>query len=622
MIVDELKRDLPSLPFLETFQKYNKDKLLGDSVSGLTVALLAIPQCMAYALIVGLPPVYGLYAGIAGAIFGALFGSSDYHITGPTGTIAVVISGIIIGFRPSGYSLVSLATILSVLVGLIQLSFSLLKIGNLAQFVSISVMNGFITGSALVIMGDQLGTILKLQGSNSPYFFSRLLRQLMEIAYKDVVPYLSIGLAVGAILLTIILRLIDDRLPAILISTIVGGIIAYFFQLGHHGVELVGALNFQLPTIPEAGFQLDVVFDLFGPALAVALLSSVQALTVAGSLAESAAEDLDENQELLGQGVANIFSGLLRGFPVSGSFTRSFLNYNLGARTRLSSVFSGLCMVVLLGIFTPMIYYVPLPVLAGLVIVIAFDILDWEKITHSLTITRRDRTVFLGTVLSVFLLKLDYAIYLGIVVSLMLHLRKATQPDMKELIVDRENNLKTIHAAAERIQPQIAFIDLTGEAFFGSARPIKSRVKKLREESPELKVIILRMKNAMNLDITAVNSLVELANQLREEGRTLMICGATPHIQELFDETGATEEIGADKIFVAQKTLLESTKRAMQRAREHIDNVLTDKKDRDEESPTLTHTMAQGKEETDALDSEEPIEEEKTGFHESYDEEG
>ncbi len=619
MLFDQLKRDLPGLPFLSTLKKYNSDKFISDIIAGLTVALLAAPQCMAYALIVGIEPVYGLYAGIAGAIFGSLLGSSDYHITGPTGTIAVVISGILISVKSTNISPVTVVAYLSILVGLIQLIFSLLKIGNLAQFVSLAVMNGFITGSALVIMGDQLNSILQLSGINSPYFFTRFLNQLINIIFLKNFPYLPLGLAGGAILLTIVLRTIDSRIPAILISSITGGAVTYYFQLHQQGIELVGQLTFQLPALPPVDGSLNLVFGLFGPALALALLASVQALTVSSSLAESAAESLNENQELLGQAAANIACGVCRGFPVSGSFTRSFLNYNLGARTRMAAIFSGLIMVLLVALFSPLIYYIPLPVLAGLVIVIAYDILDWEKIKKSLATTRRDRIVFVGTVLSVMLLKLDYAIYLGIIVSLLLHLRKATQPDMKELIIDREGKLKTIPAAAERIHPQIAFINLTGEAFFGSARPIKSRIKKLREESPELKVIILRMKNAMNLDITAVNSLIELAKQLREEDRTLMICGATPHIREVFDETGATEEIGADKIFVAQKTLLESTKQAMERAREHIANVLGGNTGRAEESPTLTYTMA---EENDDKQKEDPIEEEKTGHHETYDEEG
>ncbi len=620
MPLKQLKRNQPGFPAWETVKNYSLDKLKDDFLAGLTVSLLAIPQKIAYAIIAGLPPVHGIYAGGAGAAFGSIFGDSPYHITAPSGTYAIVVGGVLIGVRHLNYPPVLIAMYLAFLVGLIQISFALLKIGNLSRFVSLSVIHGFICGSAFVIIGDQVATIFELEAEKSPFFFSRFLEYLVGFIYSPRFPIIPVTLAAGAILGVVVLKKINQNLPAILLVALAGSAISYFFGLDTQ-VEVVGDLTFRLPDFPPEPAGTDLLSALFAPALALALLGSVQALSVAGSLAEAAGEELDENQELLGQGMANIGAGIFRGFPVSGSFTNSFLNYNAGARTRFAGVITGISMLVLVALFVPILYYIPQPLLAGLIVVIAYHIPDWKRIHQMLTTTRRDRIVFAGTILSVLLLQLDQAIYLGIVVSLMLHMRKATRPDMKEFIIGQDGSLKTIHASTERIYPQIAFVDITGEAFFGSAQPIKSRVKNLCEDSPELRVIILRLKNAMNLDLTAAQALKDLARFLRSSNRTLMVCGATPHIRKILDESSATEVIGRDKIFIAQKTLHQSTKQAMERAREHIDEVLEGDVSRCDEDPTLTYTMAEERDEKESNMTGQ-IREEKTGHHSNYDAEG
>jgi SulP family sulfate permease len=219
------------------------------------------------------------------------------------------------------------------------------------------------------------------------------------------------------------------------------------------------------------------------------------------------------------------------------------------------------------------------------------------------------------------MLTLDQAIYLGMIVSLILHVRKASKLDMKELVVDDDGNLKAIDEIDERTNPRIAFIDVIGEAFFGSADLIKYRINQLTNKSPELKVIVLRMKNAMNLDITGALALKEIAENLKKNGRTLMICGATPHVQKTLVDSKAAQAIGRDKILVAQKSMLKSTRQAIIRAQYHIDHVVEGDKSREEESPPLKFTMDCEKN-TTHLASEEPITEEKTGYHDNYDREG
>jgi SulP family sulfate permease len=222
---------------------------------------------------------------------------------------------------------------------------------------------------------------------------------------------------------------------------------------------------------------------------------------------------------------------------------------------------------------------------------VVLDVIDLNETYSMLTATLGDRIAFLSTFLGVLFLQIDFAIYLGVGVSLVLYLREATRLDLREYVVDEDGNLKHITDPSERLDPDVAVIDVNGEAFFGSADQIQQRVRDLYEESDELQVIILRMKNAGNIDITGAAVLRQIALELEDNGMTLMLCGTTPRVREVLEEANVTEIIGEDKILVAQKNLLESTRAALERAQEHIDEVLEGELDREEEDPSLKHTM-------------------------------
>ncbi len=621
MVIEELTREPLGLPFKKTVRNYSFKKAGADLYAGLVVSFLAIPQAMAYAVIAGVNPIYGLYAALLGAIIRSLVGNSERHIAGPSATLSVVVAGVMFQWGQTVHSPATVLFFLTLLVGLIQVAFAFLKLGKLVQFVSLSVMTGFISGSALIIIGDQLPTLFGVEKSTSPYFLRRIIDLIARLQIIEQINYHPLALGLATVGLIILLRLLPGRFPAILGSLLCLSGLTYFYQWNQlSDIEVVGSLPAGLPalelTVPGPVFY----SRLFGPALALALLASVQGLAIAKSLAIKTSEPLKENQELLALGSANVCCGLGGGFPISGSFTNSFLNYTAGGQTKISGVFIGLIILASVFLLAPLFAFIPYPVLAGVIVVVAWDIVDWERVEVIISTTRRDRIVFLGTMLSVIMLTLDQAIYLGVIVSLILHVRKAARLDLKELVVTRGGKLKTIHEAGKRVHPRVAFIDVTGETFFGSADIIKNRIQKLTSESPELKVIILRMKNAMNLDITGALALEDMAENLREQGRTLMICGATPHIKETLKESGAVKTIGRDKILVAQKSLLTSTKQAIERAQAHVDNVLTGEKERAEESPPLKYTMSEEKEE-EISQKEEPIEEEKTGPHQNYDRE-
>lgn len=611
-----MKKIVPFLrfPFVETLRNYDVSKGRGDLVAGLTLALLAVPQCMAYALIANLDPIYGLYAGFTAVIAAGLFSSSEHLIVGPGGTICLVVGSIISSLN--GLPPTVAVIYLSVLVGCFQLGFAFLRLGNLARFVAQSVITGFIVGSAVVIIGDQVIFLMQVSesASSSPYFIVRVFSTLKETIGRGSLPFRTLGLGVGSIAFMVLLRSIHYRIPAGLITILTGAFLSYYFQFDQLGIQIVREIPSSLPALTLPELDLGTFRSLFSGALALTLLGSVQAVSIARSIASSTRQAIDENQELFALGFANILTGLFQGFPVSASFSRSFFNFNAGAKTRLSGIFCGIFILLTILYAGPVAYFIPKALLAALIIVVISDIFDWQEIQVATGTTYRDQWAFLATFFSVLTFKLDTAIYVGVGVSLILYLRKASHLDLKEYIVDEKGELKHIVDYKDRVENRVALIDVNGEAFFGSADLIKKRIQNLIEESDKLRVIVLRMKNAMNLDITGVLALEDIALTLKEQNRTLMLCGVTPGIRDVLEESGVADVIGEDKILVAQTSLLESTRQAIERAQAHIDSVLEGEESRSEESEApMKHTMEQVKDEEaeGGPETESPIQDER-----------
>jgi SulP family sulfate permease len=586
-----------------------------DLQLGMTLAFLAIPQCMAYALIAQLHPIYGLFAGIVTPIVAGLFMTSRHVVTGPTATVSLIVAGILFEFDVPPATIV---IYLGLLAGLFQILFYLLNIGNLARFVSDSVVSGFIHGSAIVIIGGQVLSLLGAPSVKSAYFFMRLWKGLQSVmANLASVNLTTLSIGVLTVVFLTILRWWSNRIPSSLLLLLAGACCSWWLNLQQYNVEIIGKIPSLVPTLTyPTTDNIYLVGELFSSSLALALFCSVQCLSITKSIAVQAQDNVNENRELLGQGMANMSAGLLSGYPVGASFSRSFLNYNLGGRTQLSSISSGVFVAILTLLGAPIIYYIPMPVLFGIVIVVVAEVIELEEVQRVWAATLTDRVAFLSTFLGVLFLKLDFAIYLGVAVSLIFYLREATRLDMKEYNIDEDGNLNHITSAAEREDPRVAVIDVNGEAFFGAADQIQQRIRNLCEESDDLRVVILRMRNVTNFDITGATVLKTIARDLRSSDRTLILCGTTPGIRDVLEEAGVTEEIGEDKILVAQKNLLESTVAALKRAQDHVDEVLEGGLEREEEEPELDHTLEELDEDPEGTEDQDPVEQEKNTVYE------
>lgn len=597
-------------PFLKHLADNSLSEHTGDLQSGLTLAFLAIPQCMAYATIAGLHPVYGLFAGIVTAVVAGSLMTSRHAITGPTATVSLIVGGILIGVDAPATTAV---IYLGVMVGFFQILFYVINLGNLARFVSDAVISGFVMGSACVIIGGQILSVVGSPRVLSPYFIVRLYYSLMSL-FRD--PSLINGPAIlmgaSTVLILAVLRWRFSNFPSSLVMLLLGALVTWYFQLEQFGLETVGSIPAIIPTLtlPDAS-SFYLIEDLFSGALALSIFASIQCLSVVKSIAGKSGDIVDKNRELLGQGSANLAAGLLSGYPVGASFSRSFLNHSLGTQSQLSAISCGIFVAVLTALGTPVIYYVPIPVLAGIIIVVVAEVISFKDALIVWSTTLQDRISFMSTFFGVLLLQLDLAIYLGVAVSLIFYLKEATRLDLKEYIINNDDSLKYITDIDERVDPRVVLIDINGEAFFGSADQIRKRVQGLYLNSDELQVIILRMKNVTNFDITGASVLESLSRELHKNNKSLMLCGTTPDIRDILDQANVTEIIGTDKILVAQKNLLESTKMAFKRALQHIDEVLQGDLEHEDEEPFLDHTMEELKEHPDADQKQDPIEQEK-----------
>jgi len=601
-------KDLFIPPLFETVTEYDREKATADLKSGVTLALMAVPQCMAYALLANVDPIVGLYTAIAAVVIGAVFSSSSFLITGPTAKIALVVGSIAV--TAADVDPVVAAPILCLMVGVMQIGAGLLRLGNIARFVSRSVLTGFIMGGALVIIGDQVLYLLRVGKSSSPSFVVRVYESVLDLLETGPGEYWSLVLAAGTIAVMYLFRLIHEQLPESILAIIIGTVFAYFTGISGQ-VEIIGNIpaGIPMPSLPSPD-HLSVWRSLVGGAFALAMLGSVQAISLAKSIAVQTREQFNENRELISQGLANLGTGLIRGFPVSASFSRSFFNFNLGAKTRVSGLICGGVMVLIATFLAPLMHYLPISVLAGLIIVVVADVFDMEEIKQSLA-TWRDLSAFGITFVSMLVLRLDTAVYIGVLTSIILYLRKASTLDLKEYIVNQEGELEHITRADDRIENRIAIIDVNGEMFFGAANQIKDRIQHLLDEDDDLQVIILRMKNALSMDVTGSLVLEEITRDLEDNGKSLMLCDTTPQIREVLDETGVADVIGEDKILVAQTNHLASARQAITRARAHIDSVLDGEDERvDEADPPLEQTMQELDDES-LDDNQDPIEEER-----------
>lgn len=564
------------LPFTE-LADYSRQDLGPDLVAAATMTFLAVPQGIAYAMIAGLPPVMGLYAAAVPAIVGGLFRSSRHVITGPTNALSLLVGTA--GAAAAGLDPVPTALLLAFLVGAIQLSAGVLRLGVLVDYISIPVVLGYITGAGVLIGVGQLHHLTETRGASGTIFD----KLWIWATHLDGANGWAVGVGVTTAVGIVLLRKLDRRIPGPMLMLALLTAASWVLEGGdRYGLTRIADLSpvpAGLPplALPMREGQWAWSFadwaTILPIAIAATVLSLVESSAVARSISARSGQRLDLSVEFTGQGLANLAAAFFGGYATSGSLSRSALNHRVGARTRLSGVMNGLLMLVVLLALGPLVNHTPIASLAGLLLIVAYDLVDVPRIRAIVLGRRSDAAAFVATVLATWILRLDYAIYVGVAVSLFLFLRSARLLTMHHLVFDDAGRPLELRASdplrIERQCKSIRMLQVEGQLFFGAAGELTQALDEIIAE-PGVKVVWLRLRRAFGMDITAAQAIANAAERLQKEGRHLILVGVRAPARGVLERTGLDEAIGKDRIFYKTDTWFEASDRGLAHALELV----------------------------------------------------
>ena len=534
-----------------------------DLVAGLTVAAVAIPQAMAYALIAGVEPRYGLYTAVVMTAVGSILGSSSHLINGPTNAISLVVLGAVGSLQlsdPGSYT--QAVFTLTLLVGLFQVLIYFLKLGDLTRYVSESVILGFMLGAGLLVALSQVPNLLgiPLGGHAEQPLVWRLGESLLAATPQPFA--LAIGLSTAA--LTVLLRAVGKRLgfplPDMLLALIVASALAQV--CGWSEKPLVVPPGLPWFTIPQVDWGW--IRHLSGSAAAIALLGLLEAIAIAKSIAARTREKLDYNTQCLAEGVANLAGGLFQGIPGSGSLTRSAINFQAGALTRWSGVIAAGAVALCLLLVADLARYVPRPALAGLLLVTAWRLIDRPRLAYSLRAMGYDRWLVLGTASAAVFISIEFSILIGVFLSFVLFVPRAARLLVTEFVVSpgrvvRERQPSDPHC------DRLVILGLEGEFFFGAGPELEAVFNQLREREG-VRVIVLRLKRARNPDMVCLEILQHFLEDMAERGIVVLLCGVRPDLAEALRRLRFHHWLPEDRVFLektADEPAMTSTLRAV-----------------------------------------------------------
>lgn len=567
------------LPLLQALPDYDRRTFRADAIAGVTVALVSLPQAIGFALMAGLPPQMVIASLLIGGFFAALFVSSHQTVFGPTNTFSLFLANIVYASTSTSLGPIQIAILVGFLIGVIQLSAGIARLGNLTQFVSRSVILGYSTGVAILIAVGQLPNLAGIaieRGGNLLQILWKILLKILEFG-----PHAqSLELGLACLLSLILISRWRPAWPEALIVLVASTALAGVLDLNLTGVRNVanlGALTASWPSFagwPLGSAALAEIPHLVNACLALAVLGMIEAISISKSLASRTGQQIRPNQELLAMGAGNLMASCFGAMPGSASFTRSAVNQQTGGRTQFSSIFAALAVGAALLVVVPLANLIPIPCVAAVLLVIAYEMIPWDQIRIATRSTRSDRLVYVATLAGTLVLPLDTAIYLGVAISLALFLRKAASPTLVEYGFN-DSGLLTALAESARPNPQISIVHVEGDLFFGAADLFQDGIRTLAAQE-NIRVFILRMKNARHLDGSTALALVQLIGQLQSQGRHLLISGVHGDVAQVLRNSGIVELLGRENVFPADQNPNLATKRALQRAQALLGPVKAD----------------------------------------------
>lgn len=557
------------LPILEWLPGYGKSQLQGDVFAGLTVGVMLIPQGMAYAMIAGLPPVYGLYASIVPLIIYAVLGTSRQLAVGPVAMVSLLtVAGVATIAEVGTETYIALTITLALMVGIIQFLLGVFRLGFLVNFLSHPVISGFTSAAALIIGLSQLKHLLGIDIERSHYVHEIVL-QAIEKASE--INWITFGLGIGGIALILLARRIHKSIPGPLVAVVFGILSVWGFGLAGEGVKIVGDIPSSLPSFGIPELEWGSIQMLLPIALAISLVSYMESIAVAKAIqAKHKDYKVLPNQELIALGVANIGGSLFQSYPVTGGFSRTAVNDQAGAKTGMAAVISAALIIITLLFLTPLFYNLPKAMLASVIMVAVFGLIDIKEPKELWKTDRSDFWMLIATFLGTLALGVEQGIGIGVILSLAMIIFQTTRPHVAELgkvpgegIYRNKNRFKQVE-----IRDEILIVRFDAQLYFANVVYFRESLEELvANKGDQLKLLILNAESINKVDSSALHALADLVKDLRSANIDIVFSGVKGPVRDDLAKSNMLEDIGEDHFFMS-----------VQQAVDYYDNK-TDKED-------------------------------------------
>jgi len=535
-------------PFLAWLKTYQAAFLKGDAIAGLTVAVVLIPQAMAYAMLAGLPPVYGLYAGAVTPLLGALWGSLRQLATGPIAIMSLLVLTTLTPIaEPGSQQFIELSFLLAFLVGGIYLLIGIFRLGLIMSFISHSAVMGFTSAASLIIISTQLPHLFGIQIERHEYMFPKLVAIVQALPGLHwptlIIGLLSLGIIYG-------IKKFKPNFPGALVALIATTLLVYFLKLHESGVAILGKNEGGLPLPALPPFDFDMIFALTGPAVVLALVSFAETYSVGKSISAQTKQKLDVDQKFVGQGVANMLGSFFQCYPVSGSFSRTAINFASGARTGIASAITTGSVIITLLFLTPLLTYIPKASLAALIITAVLMLFHPREVFRLWKMNRHDGIVAICVFTLSLLSKPDYALLIGILMSLVFFLWKTMRPRIVRISKDPELNMFVNADMFEKPGcPQILHLRSDNSIYFANAEyTVESIVERMEEVDTPVKYLLLDLQAMAFIDITGIEELRVLKEEADAKHMELALMEIHLPVQEVMESSGFMAEMNPELI--------------------------------------------------------------------------
>ena len=558
---------LKLFPFLAWRHRVNRETLRGDALAGLVAAVLVLPQGVAFATLAGVPPEYGLYGAMLPAVVGALWGSSWHLVSGPTNATSLMVFATLSAFAaPFTPTYIAFVLTLNLMVGLIKLGLGIARLGSLVNFISTAVIIGFTAGAGLLIISAQLRNFFGIEIPQQAGFIAAVRDWLTHLDETD---WAVLAVGVFTLIAALAGKRWWPRFPYMLTGIVSGAVLGWVLAaLGIARVPTLGALPSAVPPLSLPDFSIGTWQTLAPIALALTVIGLSEAISSARAVALKSGQRIDGNQEFIGQGLANIVGAFTSSYPTSGSFNRTGTNYEAGARTPLACVFSAFALVAILLVIRPLATFLPIASMAAVLFIVAWGLIDLHAMRRVWRTSRADALTLGVTFFATLTIRLEVAILLGVLVSLLIYLNWATHPKVLRVVPD---------AAAQRrfrrvrddspLCPQLDMLRIDGGLFFGSVEHIRHRIEAARAARPATRHLLLIGSGITLIDNAGAELLAGLARSLRESGVELYLGRLRPEIMALLERGGYLDEIGRDHVFATKDQAIAAIYRRLDAAK-------------------------------------------------------